>query len=130
MGIYSNYILDASALLALINREDGAKDVEKILPGAIMSAVNISEAAAVMHRLGMPMLEIKEIFINLIPERVPFDTEQAFHVARLRKDTKHKGLSLGDRACLALGIIKKIPVLTADKIWMNLNLDLEIVCIR
>ena len=62
---------------------------------------------------------------------VPLDVEQSFDIAFLKKSTKHKGLSIGDRACIALGIKMKLPIYTADKVWADLDLEgAEIILIR
>ena len=73
---------------------------------------------------------IEEILSNLNLEVVPFSQEQALRAGILRPSTKSLGLSLGDRACLALGLYLKLPILTADKLWSNLNLAVEIRLIR
>ncbi len=124
------YALDASALLALINKEAGWKRVMEVLPESVMSAVNLSESAAALHMLGMPKEEITSILSELITQVAVFDEEQALMAAELRSCTRAQGISLGDRACLALCKIQKLTVITADKIWQNLKLGLKIECIR
>lgn len=123
-------VLDASALLAVINNEPGSELVEECLPGVVMSSVNISEAAAVLNGFGMPTAETQELINSLIGQVEVFDHQQAFIAAQLREKTKKYGLSLGDRACLSLARLKNFPVLTADKIWAKLNLGIEIKIIR
>lgn len=123
-------VLDASALLAVINNEQGSELVEQYLPGVVMSSVNVSEAAAVLNGFGMPMAETQGLINSLIGHVEVFDHQQAFIAAGLREKTKKYGLSLGDRACLSLARIKNFPVLTADKIWAKLNLGIEIKIIR
>ena len=117
----NRYVLDASALIALINKEPGGEKVVKILPRCIMSAINLSESAAVLSSISMPYENIKNILAELVREIIPFDAEQAFETAFLRDLTKNIGLSLGDRACIALGRLKKLPVITADKVWTSIN---------
>lgn len=124
------YVLDASALLALINKESGSEQVEKILPKCVMSAINLSESAAVLASISIPQEKIKDMLSELVREIIPFDHEQAFEAAFLRNVTKNYGLSLGDRACIALGRVKKIPVITADKIWADIACGVEIHLIR
>lgn len=116
-------ILDASALLALVKNEPGSDKVEELLGHIVMSSVNVSEAAAILLGSEMSAQEAEDCLLPLISEIVPFDEEQAFHAADLRKQTRSKGLSLGDRACITLGIKMKLPVYTADKIWQDLHLD-------
>jgi ribonuclease VapC len=116
-------VLDASALLALLNQENGYEKVESALPDAMISAVNYSETIAVLSKIGISEDEAKELTHSVIPDIIPFDTEQAHIAAILRKKTQAHGLSLGDRACLALAEKFKAHVLTADKIWSKLSLD-------
>ena len=124
------YVLDASALLALINNETAAEKVAEILPHSMMSSVNISECAAVLMTLGTPSDAIKNILFDMVPHVEDFTGEHALEAAYLRNITKSKGLSLGDRACLALGKISNKPVVTADRIWGSLDCGIKIELIR
>lgn len=123
-------VLDASALLAVINQEPGSDIVEPYLSQALMSSVNVSEAATILCGIGMPITEAQELISSLIGQIEFFDNEQAFLTAHLREKTKQHGLSLGDRACLSLAKLKALPVLTADKVWANLVLGIDIKIIR
>lgn len=123
-------ILDASALLALLNQEKGYDMVEAALPYAIMSTVNFSEVAAVLLNTGLLQGDIKPMMQELIKEVIPFDQNQAFIAAALRKTTKTWGLSFGDRACLSLAKYQQLSVLTADKVWSKLGKDIDIQIIR
>lgn len=114
-------VLDASAVLALLNQEPGCKVVEKHLPKSILSTVNLAEVIAVLTDAGMPHEEAESTITELIKEIATFDQPQACLAASLIKSSRPYGLSLGDRACLALAKIKNVPVLTADKAWSNLN---------
>ena len=126
----SKIIFDASTLLALINDEKGSDLVNEHLPDAIMSAINISEVAACLTNLGMPIKDSKNIINSLITNIEIFDSEQAYIAADLRSKTKSLGLSLGDRACLSLAIAKDLPILTADKAWLKLKIGVNIKSIR
>ena len=127
----SKFILDASALLALLKNEPGADKVEPLLGQIVMSSINVSETASILLESEMTAQEVQECLLPLISDIVPFDEEQAFKTAELRKHTKNHGLSLGDRACISLGIKMGLPVYTADKVWKKLQLDnLEIELIR
>ena len=116
-------ILDASALLALIKNEAGAVMVERLLGNVVMSSINVSEVAAVLLNNAMTLEECQSCILPFISQIIPFDHTQAFQAAALRTQTKAKGLSLGDRACIALGITLQLPIYTADKVWSELQLN-------
>lgn len=78
----------------------------------------------------MPAEVIRDTFFSLELERVDCDEAQAFVTGELRAVSKAFGLSLGDRACLALGILQQLPVLTADRIWLNVPVQTEVRVIR
>lgn len=123
----SSAILDASALLALLNREPGGERVaEALLTGALMSAVNLSEVVAKLADIGMSEGEVREAIEPLGVEVVPFDEAAAVATGLLRGESRRAGLSLGDRACLALGRERTLPVLTADTAWSTLDLGPEV----
>jgi PIN domain nuclease of toxin-antitoxin system len=123
-------VLDASAVLALINKEPGHIAVEKILTHSVISAVNLSEVIAVLVDIGMDVKDVETIVYGIINDIVPFDHKQSVVAGALRKETKQLGLSLGDRACLALAKVLRVPVLTADKIWSKVNVGIEVKLIR
>ena len=124
-------ILDASALLAMLHQEPGHLQVEQALPHALMSSVNSSEVMTILMSRGMMETDAKNIATEMIKEIVPFDAEQAYMAALLRKDTQQYGLSFGDRACLSLAKSRGLSALTADKIWQKLTIPgLKIQLIR
>ena len=125
----SKVVLDTSAILALINQEPGADRVEQSLSGAIISSVNLSEVATILAGLGLLMEDIQPMLLDLITT-VDFDDSQAFIAASLRQKTKAKGLSFGDRACLALGLTSQATVLTADRAWRDLDVGVQVTLIR
>jgi PIN domain nuclease of toxin-antitoxin system len=126
----SRVVLDASALLALINQEAGSEKVAAVLSTACMSSVNVAEVVSKLMDKGLSEVEIREIFKALKVPIIPFDEEQGFIAGLLRANTKSLGLSLGDRACLSLAIQQKLSVLTADRVWAGLQLGLNIQMIR
>ena len=119
------FVFDSSAIIALLQQEEGSEMVANSMKGAIMSSLNYSEVAAVLARK-MPRETIVTLLAKLISEIVPFDEDQALEVGILYKETKSAGLSMGDRACITPAKLPKIPVLTADKEWAKLNLGVEI----
>jgi len=126
----SNVVLDASALLALVNQEPGQDIVAAVLPRSLVSAVNASELVAKLTDQGMPEDEVQDVLAALNLTVVPFDEGQGLVAGYLRALTKYLGLLLGDRACLALGLQTQCPVVTADKAWAKLELGVEVQVIR
>jgi len=124
-------VLDASALLALLNQEYGSEQIaEVIADGAAISAVNFSEVVAKLSHAGMTEAAIHEALDSLGLEIVEFDIGLAYQTGFLRPLTRRAGLSLGDRACLALAQHLNLPALTTDRAWENLSLDIAIQVIR
>ena len=123
-------VFDASALLLLLNKEPGHELVETHLSKAVMSAVNMAEVLTVLAGLGVPSADAINITSSLIADIVSFDETQAASSASLRAITKPYGLSLGDRACLALALHHQLPVITADKIWKKIKLPIDIILAR
>lgn len=127
----SNVILDASALLALLNQEPGSDVVAAAMrDGAAIGTVNLSEVVAKLAEAGMPETDIRTALNPLPLEVMPFDSELAFVAGSLRPLTRAAGLSLGDRACLALGQRLRVPVLTTDAAWQNLALGVDVSLAR
>ncbi len=108
-------LLDASALLALLQGEPGADVVASALPRGVMSAVNLSEVIAKLTEHGMPLEAARAALDGLPIEVHPFDREAAYMVAELRGITRSAGLSLGDRACVALAMRLDAMAVTADR---------------
>lgn len=123
-------VLDASALLALLFAEPGHEQVAAHLRGALISAVNLSEVLSRFARDGHPVTEISTTLRALPIRVVAFDEEAAQHAAALTRLVRAKGLSLGDRACLALARTHNVPALTADQAWLGLKLNIDIRLIR
>ncbi len=126
----SEVVLDASALMALLNSEPGASAVDEALDEASISAINLSEVVARMSDLGTPESDILDKLQELDLDVIPFDTEQAYQAGLLRSSTRSFGLSLGDRACLALARRLGVPALTADRLWSQLSIGIEVRLIR
>jgi ribonuclease VapC len=126
----SKVVLDASALLAVLHGEPGAARVTEHLADAVMSAVNVAEAGARLVDRGMPPPLVGEAMRALGVDIAPFDAELAQVSTALRQGTRPFGLSLGDRACLALAQKLGVPAVTADRAWSNLNLSISVTLIR
>lgn len=122
--------LDASALLAFLFREPGAERVAPLLDDSCMSTVNLAEILGRFARDGHDPRQVLQRTADSPIELVPFLAEDAALTATLEPSTRRLGLSLGDRACLALGITRRIPVVTVDQAWLTTGLGLEIEVIR
>ncbi len=123
-------VLDSSAILALIDDEPGAATVRAALPEAVISAVNFGEVATKLIELGVAEAQMQALLWQTYCEVMDATAGQAIVAGRLRQSTRHRGLSLGDRFCLALARELGLPVLTADLAWRDLEVDVEIVLIR
>ena len=123
-------VLDASALLALINSEPGWKVVAATLPEAAISAVNLAEVVTKMVDIGIPEEDAWAEAADLVPLIIGFGPELARATAGLRVMTRQLGLSFGDRACLALAQQLHLPALTADTAWRRLSIGVEIRFLR
>lgn len=124
------YVLDASALLALLHDEPGGEFVHPRLPAAVMSSVNWAEVVQKCVARGVDIDGLR-IDLGSLGLRVwPFNSDDAEASGRLWSTTKALGLSLGDRACLAMGQRLSLPVLTADRAWGSLRLDFPVQIIR
>jgi ribonuclease VapC len=110
-------VLDASAILAVILEEPGVDRVEAYLLEAAASAVNIGEVVAKLRDLGMPERTVEEVVTGLQLDLYAHDVNAAFASGFLRERTRLAGLSLGDRACLALAQALQLPAVTTDRAW-------------
>lgn len=123
-SVNERVVLDASALLCLLNREPGSETVAETLPVVVIGAVNLSEVVAELAEIGGSEERIAEA-IGLLHFSVdPFDAEQARIAGMVRVATKPLGLSLGDRACLALSRQRKAIDVTTDEAWAGLPPEL------
>ena len=124
-------VVDSSAILAVILREDGADAVSEVLKdGVFVSTVNLGEVVARLSDLTSTDGEVPDLIQSIKFEAVDFDSEDAWRAGLLRRATRSLGLSFGDRACLALGQRLQLPVVTADRIWASLDVGVEIVLCR
>jgi PIN domain nuclease of toxin-antitoxin system len=125
-------VLDASALLALLQEEPGSDRVERRIARDTphMSTVNLSEVVAKLIQHGMPEQEARRAITPLDLEVHDFDQPAAWAAAALWPRTKAAGLSLGDRACLALAEALGAPALTSDRSWRSVAGRVRLVLIR
>lgn len=124
------YLLDASAVLALVHQEPGQEVVKPILDEAVISSVNWSEVLQKLDRAGLDTQKIAGLLQSLGLHVVPFTESQAQRAATLWQQAKPLGLSLADRACLACGEDLALTIMTADKVWKNVDLTVDVRVIR
>ena len=124
------YVLDASALLAFSQGEDGANVVGPLLERSVISSVNWAEVLQRAISLGLGTQGKQEDLESLGVQILPFTVEDAGYTAQLWSISRQAGLSLGDRACLSLAARLGLPALTADRSWAALDLDDEVRLIR
>ena len=123
-------VFDSSAILALLKIESGHEIVAKNLEQAVVSSVNFCEVVTFLSKKTTKQDEMIKFLTETFDCIEDFNIVQAIIAGSFIKITKDYGLSLGDRACLALAKYKNIPVLTADKTWSKLNLGIKIKLIR
>ena len=123
-------VLDSSAVLAVLFDEPGGASVSGLLDGGLLSAVNLAEILTKLKQGGWETDFAWGRVLNMGFEVCPYEAEQARLTSELVDQTRQFGLSLGDRACLALAIQQKATVYTTDRVWKNLSLGIEIEVIR
>lgn len=123
-------VLDASALIALLWEEPGADAVEALLGSAVISAVNWAEVLQRYRAHGVASAGKRERVEALGIAIEDFSSADADVAADLWEPTRSAGLSLGDRACLALARRFGLPAHTADRAWAKADVGVDVVLIR
>jgi len=123
-------VLDASALLAFLQGEQGGESVEAVLHEAAISTVNWSEVVQKAMGRAVSVEGLRADLEALGLSITPFSAAQAEQAAELWPQTRALGLSLGDRACLALGLHSQLPVMTTDREWGDLSLSVDVRVLR
>jgi len=126
----ASIVFDSSVILAHLHNEPGADRAAALLGDAIMCAVNFSEIVAKLAERGASLSLIRPALSRYGMQVIPFDEDLAERAGALRATTKAFGLSLGDRACLALAERSRLPVLTADRMWKDLGLHIDVQILR
>ncbi|MEX6508065.1 type II toxin-antitoxin system VapC family toxin [Jiella sp. M17.18] len=123
-------MLDSSAVLAYLWSEPGSDDLASLIPDGRISSVNVVEVVSKLIDHGLTGEAAKLLLAGLDLATVPFDRIQAQLAGTLRTETRRMGLSLGDRACLALALQEKARVVTADRAWADIDIGVEVELIR
>lgn len=126
----TSVVLDTSAVLAFLDDEPGAEEVFRIIRVASMSTVNLAEVYTKLTERGKAGSEAFSAVRDAIGQIVPFTAQMAEMTGSLRTATRKSGLSLGDRACIALGIALGAEIYTSDRVWADLALPCTIKLIR
>ncbi|MEY3106453.1 MAG: hypothetical protein RIT35_619 [Pseudomonadota bacterium] len=127
----SKIVLDASALIALFAKESGYDLIKRHMKDVIMSSVNIAEVYKYcIETQGLTKEEAKNLIKLSDIKIIEFTDEQALITASLVSKTKQYGLSLGDRACIALAIEGKYSIITCDKIWQKIDVGVKFIMAR
>ena len=126
----ADIVLDASAILALLRNEPGSEAVAAVIAGGLVSTVNLSEVVAKLVERGTSAADAVDIVDGLPFETVDFDSNLALATGLMWTRGKKQGLSLGDRACLTLAEHHRLPVITADRNWRNLDVAIEVRILR
>lgn len=131
MTDYRKVIFDSSVFITLVTKEYGWEQIQKLVPKAVMSAVNVAEVTRYfIERKGITKDQVSSIINKIIDTVVAFEQDQAYLSAEIVHKTKLYGLSLGDRACISLGLLTGYPIYTADQVWKKLaipNLNIELI---
>lgn len=126
----ASIVLDSSVILAHINDEPGSERASAFFGDALISAVNLAEVVGKLVERGASLGLVRAALSRYGLQVAAFDEELAESTGALRPYTKAFGLSLGDRACLALAQSVALPVLTSDRAWKDLNLSIEVQLLR
>ncbi|WP_027461140.1 type II toxin-antitoxin system VapC family toxin [Deinococcus murrayi] len=130
MTLFAPVVLDASAVMTFLLREEGWQAVQGRLAGALLSSINLCEIASKFAEKGERPDDVLRDVAALEVLTIPFTAAHALTTAELRPQTRALGLSLGDRACLALGLERGAMVLTADRAWAALPAPHRVEVIR
>jgi len=127
-----NFVLDASAVLALLLGEPGAERVKTALDNSVMATVNLAEVVSHYAKLGIERRDIEALLRPLPIRLAPIDLSLSYEAGMLRRVTLEGGLSLGDRYCLALAGREGLPALTAERRWPSIAIaaGVEVELIR
>lgn len=126
----ARYMLDASAVLAMMLGEDGGNQVRERLASSQISTVNLSEVVAKLQDGGVPDEVITSSLAELNFDVIAFNQSQAVRAGLLRASTRSNGLSLGDRACLSAAESCNAVAVTTDRAWGKLELDIAVEVLR
>lgn len=125
----SEAVLDASVILAIAKSERIDESAHALVDGGVMSAVNVAEVYTKLSDLGLTVTSVERL-LGVLARIEPFSLHQAKLTGELRASTRHVGLSLGDRACLALAIELGGIAYTTEERWSRADVGCEVRLLR
>ncbi len=125
------YILDSTALIALVGLESGSQQVAELLESSAVSAVNLAETANKLLEKGFSEAEVRASLAKLELKVEDWTEDLAYRSAEFTHFNKSHGLSLGDRACLTLAKKLHATAVTSDQAWRRVpSLGVRIMIFR
>lgn len=126
----TKFVLDASAVTAVLRAEPGAENVIPHLPGSLISSVNMAEVYCTVRSIGSDPEQDQLLLQNMQLVHVPFCDKQAQILSSIYLVTKGSTVGIADRACMSLAMMHELPILTGDRAWISHNTGLDIVLFR
>ena len=123
-------VVDTSILMAILRNEAIHKEAYSVVTRGVVSTVNLAEFYSNLSAVEMQFTTPVEALLSTVRRVEIFTPKQAQAAGKLRDATRHAGLSLGDRACLALALELNAPVYTVDRNWLRVNVGCTIHCLR
>lgn len=126
----SKCVLDASAVTAVLRKERGHDKVIPRLRGSLISTVNLAEVFCNARSYGSDPEHDEMTIRDMQVEVVPFDHEQARIVSCIFTETLGSTVGIADRVCMALGLLRDLPVLTGDHHWQKHDIGVKVELFR
>lgn len=114
-------LLDTSVLIAFIFGEAHDVNEDTVLAGGAIASVNLAETISVMRQKGGTEAEIQDTLRELNLDVVTFNGAMADLAGTLIPQARKLNIGLGDCACIATGLVLRLPIWTADRDWLKLD---------
>ena len=124
------YVLDSSAVIALVRREQGWEKVNAALEHSVISAVSLTESMTKLIRQGGEPRLVERLLRALDLEVIPWDEELAWASRDLCRLAWTNGISFADRACLTLARHLDLAAMTADSEWTKPSHGVQVSLFR
>ena len=123
-------VIDTSVVMAVLLDESGNDAAARLVPGSMLSSVNLAEIVAKCVEKSFPLRMAQDYIRTSGIEIVAFDADAAVLTGEIFQFARKGVLSLGDRACIATAMRRNAIAVTADRIWADLDLPCQIELIR